>query len=869
MESGETLPDPLKIRQIKVEGDLMAAKVKGRAVFDRLRKSQEGGAASVFVIINGLIVSVAAFIALYFVTGDLKSQEARNLTRDVVRVTQQTIAGLEQFTESLAQYLAQAPDMPDDRVVTLLQQGLPELRPVNHLLWLTEQQTWYRRSLDDGEIVGRESDVEGLPTWADLKMAARSVQAGKVGLLTTVPWVAFAGAGSEMAERPVGFVFAQKTAGGGMGYLLAVTRPSRVFSGALNIQRDDLAGIAIGDQDSGVELLAKRYVLSGQKGSRGAEEVAANYVLEMGGHLWRLDFSVYPTSTTVLLSLLPWIVPSLTAFLSLLAAFLMHKKARRDSEMAKISRTLEGTSHELQSKISERDRLFTALKKSEREHRALINCISEVIFETDAMGRLIFLNDTWQRVTDIEADKALRRPLFDMLAPEDQAEQRGMFEDLLAGQRQSYRSETKIKVASGHYKPVELAFSMIRLGEDQSVHAVGTITDIEKRRQAEEAVRLAEHKYREIVENAVSGLYQTTPDGTFLSANPALAEILGYGGPEDLMRSVSDLGRQIYASAADRQKFVSLLERDGKVTELESELCRKDGGRVWVVENARVVCDDQGRILYYEGSLWDITARKKSDAALREARMQAEVSSRARMDFIANMSHELRTPLNVIIGFAEVIKNEIMGPIGTKAYQEYAKDIYESGNNLLKIISDILEVSKIESGQRELKESAFKLKNTLKSCMVILASRLEAAGHALSVDIPDDFPELVGEELGVKQMLINLIGNAIKFTPKGGRVRVSGAIDVQGRMIVEIHDNGAGMTGDEIRRALQPFGQVETDLARDNSGTGLGLTIVQSLIKLHGGSFELESEKGKGTVARLIFPKARVFVSAKKRALGP
>ena len=846
----------------------MAARSKNRGAFDRLRKSQEGGAASVFIIINGLIVSVATFIALYFVTGDLKSQEARNLTRDVVRVTQQAVSGLEQFTVSLAGYLATASEGPDERVVRLLQQGLPELRPVNHLLWVTQQSIWYRRSLDTGEIVGRESDVEGLPTWADLKMASRGIKGGAVGILGSVPWVAFSGTGNDAQEKPVGFIYTQKMAGGGEGFLLTVTRPSRIFAGALNVQRDDLAGLAISDQDSGVELLNKRYSIAGQKEGISSEEVPASYMLEVGGHLWRMDFAVYPTQTTVLLSLLPWMVPGLVAFLSLLAAFFLHNKAHRDHELAKISKTLEGTNNELQSKISERDRLFTALKKSEREHRALINCISEVIFETDATGRLIFLNETWQRVTGVEPDKALRRSLFDMLLPEDQLSQQTMFEELLTGQRQSYRAETKIRIASGHYKPVELAFSMIRIGEDQSVHAVGTITDIEKRRQAEEDVRKAERKYREIVENAVSGLYQTTPDGRFLSANPALAEILGYDGPEDLMNSVSSLGHQVYARETDRKKFVDLLEQQGRVTEFESELCRKDGGRVWVVENARAVRGEKGETLYYEGSIWDITARKISDAALREAQTQAEVSSRAKMDFIANMSHELRTPLNVIIGFSEVIKNEIMGPIGTKAYQEYAKDIYESGNNLLKIISDILEVSKIESGQRELNESVFRIKNVLKSSLVILGGRLETAGHALTINIPDELPEIVGEELGIKQMLINVIGNAIKFTPKGGKIGVAAFLDEQGRMVIEIADNGSGMTPDEIKKALTPFGQVETAHSRDNSGTGLGLTIVQSLVKLHGGTFELASEKGKGTTAHIILPKSRVFISARKKALS-
>ena len=223
------------------------------------------------------------------------------------------------------------------------------------------------------------------------------------------------------------------------------------------------------------------------------------------------------------------------------------------------------------------------------------------------------------------------------------------------------------------------------------------------------------------------------------------------------------------------------------------------------------------------------------------------------------MSHELRTPLNAVIGFSEIIKDEVMGPLGNAEYKEYAKDIYNSGNALMEIISEILEVSRIETGNRDLNIHNFPLKRALDSCLTIMGARIDASGVKFKTDIPDDLPELLAEELGFKQILLNLISNAVKFTEKGGTVTVSAQVDGDKQMVIDVTDTGIGMTADEMKRALEPFGQVQTAFSRDNSGTGLGLTIVESLVRLHGGKFTLMSEKGKGTTARIILPKERVF----------
>lgn len=567
---------------------------------------------------------------------------------------------------------------------------------------------------------------------------------------------------------------------------------------------------------------------------------------------------VEPTALSRLMNSSPWIAMTIVMVITLMAAFFADRKERQDRKIAEMSKTLEGANQELQSRISERDRLFHALRKSERENRALVNSVSDVIFETDESGKLMFLNETWKRITHRDTNETIGQSLFSLIDVADQVPQKEMFDELVRGERQAYRAETRLSMGHGAFKPIEIAFSMLRMAEDKSVRVVGTITDIEKRRRAEMAVRDAEHRFRAIFENSISGIYQTSPEGKFISANPALAEILGYSSSEELM-GMQDIATQVYVRPEDRMKFVQKLLFEGRVSGIESEVYRRDGRKIWIMENARVVRSEKGGVAYYEGSIWDVTEKKEAEEAMRQARLQAEMSSRSRMEFLANMSHELRTPLNAVIGFSEIIKDQVMGPLGTPVYKEYAQDIYNSGNSLLEIISQILEVSKIESGNRELNINNFRLTKALKSCETVMSSRIEQSGvHVdLKTFVPEELPEILGEELAFKQILMNLIGNAIKFTPRGGHVTVKAEVEQNGEMIIDVTDTGIGMTEAELKIALQPFSKVDTSGTKN--GTGIGLTIVESLVRLHGGQFQLTSQKGVGTVARVILPASSVL----------
>jgi signal transduction histidine kinase len=222
------------------------------------------------------------------------------------------------------------------------------------------------------------------------------------------------------------------------------------------------------------------------------------------------------------------------------------------------------------------------------------------------------------------------------------------------------------------------------------------------------------------------------------------------------------------------------------------------------------------------------------------------------------MSHELRTPLNAIIGFSEIMKGELFGPLGHESYKEYALDIYESGRHLLTLINDILDVSKAEAGRIELEEELVELRPVVDACVRLVKARAESGEVALSVKLVEAPPKLCADERRLKQIMLNLLSNAVKFTLPGGRVQVEAIIRANGDMSIVVADTGIGIAPEDIPRVLAPFGQVEGGLNRKYEGTGLGLTLTKALIELHGGHLEIDSVKGLGTKAAAVFPAERV-----------
>ncbi len=241
------------------------------------------------------------------------------------------------------------------------------------------------------------------------------------------------------------------------------------------------------------------------------------------------------------------------------------------------------------------------------------------------------------------------------------------------------------------------------------------------------------------------------------------------------------------------------------------------------------------------------------DEALRK-RFEAETANASKTAFLANMSHELRTPLNAILGFSEIIEKECFGPAGSPRYKEYAGDIHSSGAHLLSLINDLLDVAKIEAGRMEIEPELLDVARTLESALKIISVKARERRQELVIEVDPDVPQLYADERALKQILINLVSNAIKFTPEGGRIAVVASRARCGAFQLMVEDNGPGIPRDKLDKIFKPFSQVDNRYDRQGGGTGLGLALVRGLVELHNGRAWLESEQGSGARAYIVLP---------------
>jgi two-component system cell cycle sensor histidine kinase PleC len=244
------------------------------------------------------------------------------------------------------------------------------------------------------------------------------------------------------------------------------------------------------------------------------------------------------------------------------------------------------------------------------------------------------------------------------------------------------------------------------------------------------------------------------------------------------------------------------------------------------------------------------------DEALKK-RFEAEAANASKTAFLANMSHELRTPLNAILGFSEIISQECFGPVGSERYRDYAGDIHSSGAHLLSLINDLLDVAKIEAGRMDLTATTMDAARTFDIALKLVGTKAREKDQALDISVDDNAPPLYADERAVKQILINLVSNAVKFTPLGGRIEVIGGRAANGDFQILVRDNGPGIPRDKIDHIFQPFNQVDNRFDRQAGGTGLGLALVRGLAELHGGRAWMESDYGRGCSVFVTLPTQR------------
>jgi len=360
-------------------------------------------------------------------------------------------------------------------------------------------------------------------------------------------------------------------------------------------------------------------------------------------------------------------------------------------------------------------------------------------------------------------------------------------------------------------------------------------------------------------------------EGRFTAANEALARIFGLPGKEALIgRRLAD----VYPDApmVTDQMDAQVLSTGTPVVDqlVERRLVGPDGEKVIFFRTTRLpLRDPQGAIIGLVGISRDVTRQVADQRELEEAKAAAEIASRAKSEFLASMSHELRTPLNAIIGFGEMIAEERLGPIGVARYKEYGADIARSASHLRQLIDELLDLARIEAGRLELREETLPVRDEVAAALRLIVGSGMAEGLHLNIaPMPDDL-FLHADGRAFRQILLNLLGNAAKYTQPGGRITIWTAIEEDGGLRLVVEDTGAGISPDRIGELGHPFARGTDPLTRQHRGFGLGLYITRMLVERHGGTLTLESELGCGTRAVARFPPGRIRTEAGTTAAVP
>ncbi|MEW5729903.1 MAG: nitrate- and nitrite sensing domain-containing protein [Pseudomonadota bacterium] len=487
---------------------------------------------------------------------------------------------------------------------------------------------------------------------------------------------------------------------------------------------------------------------------------------------------------------------------------------------------------------------------AEEEARKLFRAVEQSpvsVMITDPRGDIEYVNPAFARMTGYDRDEAVGRNPRILRSDQTPKE---VYADLwhAISSGHDWRGELVNKRKDGSVYWERITIAPVKNQAGEAVNYIALKEDVTEIRTLRQALEREHDNLRRILDSTHDGIALLAPDGSFQFTNSALAAEFG---PVDGRRcdayfddatapcpSCDHLGDT--GGASSRREWTS--RSTGKVYELTSTPVPNGDGTVSLLQ-----------------VFHDITLRKQAEEAVNAAREAAELANRAKSEFLATMSHELRTPLNAIIGFSEIIEGELLGPAGTRQYVEYAHDINESGRHLLRLINDILDVARIEVGRITLREEDLEVRGIVQAAVNMVRDRAEANHVALTIKVPDGLPQLNGDERRLKQVLVNLLGNAVKFTPSGGRVEVSARL-ADGAMEIAVADTGIGIAAEDIAKIMAPFGQADSSMARRFDGSGLGLPLARKLVDLHGGSLKLDSTPGVGTVVTLRFPAERVRV---------
>jgi|GEM_PF-542973 len=516
--------------------------------------------------------------------------------------------------------------------------------------------------------------------------------------------------------------------------------------------------------------------------------------------------------------------------------------------------------------IMERKQSALALKRSEQKFRGVFENAAVGIALVDMDGNIQRTNPSLSQMLGYTSDELENLSFLEITHPDDQEIDYKRYQSLVNNETDYYQLEKRYLRKDGEIIWGRLTVSMIFDNNEDPVYAIGMVENINSRKKTELALRKSEEEYRNLFKNAIEGIYQSTPEGKLVNANPAMAQIVGYESPEELLSNIRDITTQLYVDPKDREKLQQLLRDEGEVKNFETKIYRKDGSKIWISISTRLITNRDGQQLY-EGTIENITQRKQAENQLREAKEIAEAANRAKSEFLANVSHEIRTPMNSVLGFSEILSETVDNP----TQQKYIDAITSSGKNLLNLINDILDLSKIEAGRLELEYQPVNIHNILDEIRNIFSLKIEEKELNFTLDIDPQIPNaLLMDEIRLRQILLNLVGNAVKFTDEGGVTVSARQLNKDNdQKTVDLHlsvkDTGVGIPKDQQHQIFESFRQQSGQSSRKYGGTGLGLAISKRLVEKMGGELSLESKVGKGSSFNIVMREVQITKAHKQK----
>ena len=503
------------------------------------------------------------------------------------------------------------------------------------------------------------------------------------------------------------------------------------------------------------------------------------------------------------------------------------------------------------------------LRESERRYATLAAAAPVAIFRCNEVFDMIYVNDRWSEMTGRSVESALGKGWRESLHPDDRDHLIARWAEMKA------QAPPGTQVLNGgegrHLRPdgsinwfyVQVAREMNADG--RVIGYIGTLTDISDRKQIEAELAESEAKFRRLVEGANDLIWSHDQAGKFTYLSPQFQTLFGWEPSEWIGRSFIELVHPEDRPwvIPDHQQDV-LLKRKSHSPEFRHR--HRDGHYIWVRVSATPILNSEGASIGRQGILTDISDRKQAEAIVKQQLAAIEMANgelaratRLKDEFLANMSHELRTPLNAILGMSEGLQEGVFGAISDRQRRSL-QTIEHSGAHLLELINDILDVAKIEAGQIELEYSSVSVAHLCESSLAFVRQQMFRKQIRLETQLPVDLPNLLVDERRIRQVLINLLNNAVKFTPEGGQICLEVSQLTSDCLRIAVSDTGIGIASENIGKLFQPFIQIDSALNRQYEGSGLGLALVKRLVELHGGRVELTSELGAGSCFAIELP---------------